>query len=105
MNYVVGFDLSLTAPAAVALPVNWKPGDWRAAKSWLLRPTAPKTDDVGGQLVRYEEISTWVCNIASRSLGKIEGVWVEQYAFSKNNAGASRLYELGGIVRMALYQQ
>ena len=47
-TWVLGFDLSLTAPAAVALPLDWRPGDWKRVKSWLIKPIAPKTDDTRG---------------------------------------------------------
>ncbi len=102
MKYAIGFDLSLTAPAAVALPLDWRPGDWQRVRFWLLKPPAPKSDDVAGQLVRYAAISQWVLNCYA-AVGRPKQYAVEAYAFSKNNASASKLMELGGIVRMNLY--
>ena len=105
MTYVFGFDLSLTAPAVVAVPLNWKPGDWKRVKSWLTHPTPPKTDDLEGQMMRYNLIAAWVLQCVLSIAGKHDvRLFVEQYAFSKNNAQASKLMELGGIVRMRMYE-
>ncbi len=102
MKYAIGFDLSLTAPAAVALPLDWKPGDWKNVRFWLLKPPAPKSDDVAGQLERYAAISQWAWD-RYVEVGRPASYAVEAYAFSKNNASASKLMELGGIVRLNLY--
>jgi len=102
MRWVIGFDLSLTAPAAVALPLNWRPGDWSKVRASILHPEAPKTDDVRGQLERYLKVEVWA--IARCTGYNIAGIFIEQYAYSKNNAHASRLMELGGTVRTALFE-
>jgi hypothetical protein len=108
---VVGFDLSLTAPAAVALPLDWRPGDWKRAKSWLIRPEAPKSDDRQGQLVRYGGITLWARGVIREAAGTRDAPGralaecaIEAYAFSKNTASASKLMELGGVVRVSLYE-
>ena len=106
MKFALGFDLSLTAPAAVALPLDWRPGDWQRARSYLLKPQAPKTDDTRGQYVRYAEIADWAYNVVDDcGAGDGDTYAIEQYAFSRNNAQASRLMELGGVVRMRLFQE
>lgn len=105
MSFVVGFDLSLTAPAAVAIPLNWRPGDWKRVKSWLARPMAPSKDDARGQLLRYKGIADWACSLVDEIGGRTATYFVEQYAFSRNNAQASKLMELGGIVRLALFDR
>ena len=109
--WVIGLDLSLTAPAGVALPLNWRPGDWRAVKWWLDHPKAPKNDDRRGQLERYAHIAAWVREVVWATVGvtrgppgsDLAGCYIEQYAFSRNNSQASRLMELGGIARMKLF--
>jgi Holliday junction resolvasome RuvABC endonuclease subunit len=101
VKYALGFDLSLTAPAAVALPLNWRPGDWKRAKSWLMKPKAPKNDDTAGQMARYGDIMRWAADVFEEETPSEYAI--EAYAFSKNNAQASRLMELGGIVRFRLY--
>jgi hypothetical protein len=110
-SWVIGFDLSLTAPAAVALPLDWKPGDWRHVKTWLTRPTPPRQDDLQGQLERYRIITDWALKAIEQATGvkgapghRLTECAVESYAFSKNNAQASKLMELGGVVRMALFE-
>jgi len=111
--WVIGFDLSLTAPAAVALPLDWKPGSWKEVRAWLLKPKAPSTDDLHGQLIRYWQIAEWALAIAAKCIvaGQDGGeaispdCFVEGYGFSKNNSQASRLMENGGIVKMMLFRE
>ena len=107
--WVIGFDLSLTAPAGVALPLNWRPGDWRAVEYWLDHPKAPKSDDQCGRLERYmyigDQVRRFIEKVTSPTCRGLRGCYIEQYAFSKNNAQASKLMELGGHVRVELYRQ
>jgi hypothetical protein len=107
--WVVGFDLSLTAPAAVALPLDWHPGTWKHVKAWLGRPPTPKgQDDLKGQLDRYIAIAQWASDCV-RELGpassKAIRCYVENYGFSANTANASRIQESGGAVKILLYQR
>ena len=107
--WVLGFDLSLTAPAAVALPLDWRPGDWKRAKTWKLSPKQPKDkDDLKGQIERQIEIAEWASSCV-RGLGpassKALRVYVENYGFSRNNASASRIQESGGITKALLYKR
>jgi hypothetical protein len=109
--WVIGFDLSLTAPAAVALPHDWRPGDWERVKTWTLAPPAPKSkDDLIGQMERYERIAEWatnVVNIIPTKMKALTGVqiYVEAYGYSANNANASRIMESGGIVKALIYRR
>lgn len=103
--YALGFDLSLTAPAAVAIPLNWRPGAWRSVKSWLYKipeKERPSNDDTRGQYERYIKIADWAVDVAREVRASVR-YGIENYAFSRNNAQASRLMELGGIVRIQLY--
>ena len=104
-TWVLGFDLSLTAPAAIALPLDWRPGDWKRAKAWLAEPPAPEgQDDLAGQLVRYIAIAEWAVRCAV-SCGRHVRGYIESYGFNKNNANASRLQESGGHVKAMLYRE
>lgn len=110
--WVIGLDLSLTAPAGVALPLNWHPGAWRVVKWWLDHPQAPKSDDRRGQLERYRLISDgvrrfieYVTGVRGAPRASLAGCYIEQYAFSKNNAQASKLMGLGEIVRLDLFER
>jgi Holliday junction resolvasome RuvABC endonuclease subunit len=105
MIRVVGFDLSLTAPAAIMLPGNWKPGAWGSVRAWLLKPAKPKTEDLERQLQRYIAIRKWVFAILDEFRGDEVHVFVEDYGFSKNQMGASRVRESGGIIRLAVYEK
>jgi hypothetical protein len=111
VRWCIGFDLSLSAPAAVALPLDWTPGDWARCKSWLGKPPTPKNqDDLRGQLDRYDAIASWAVNAVRETLEwqpattELDG-FVEAYGFSKNNASASRIMESGGVVKMRLYEK
>ena len=103
-GYSLGFDLSLTAPAAVALPHDWRPGDWKSVKFWLLKTKDPKNGaDTRGQYARYIQIVDWAQGIAKET--KTPPIYfIEGYGFRKNNAQASKLMELGGAVRVRLYE-
>lgn len=106
--WVLGFDLSLTAPAAVALPIDWKPGDWGRAKAWLLKTKAPSSsDDEVGQLNRYAQIALWAAGVVGgcSKLGARPQVFVEAYGFRKNNASASRIMEAGGITKLEVFKR
>lgn len=100
---MIGLDLSLTAPAACYLPDNWTPGDWAAARVYHITPRAPKNDDTRGHMKRYVEIAEWACSVIPRYSSQCS-VWIEGYAFHMNNSQASRLMELGGVVRVGIFQ-
>lgn len=107
MMWILGFDLSLRAPAAVALPSDWKPGDWKAVRTWLLKPKQPKQDDVRGQFERYNAIAEWATKIVGMCV--VRGVkpkcYVEAYGFSKNNAQASKIMGSGEIVKLEIFRR
>jgi hypothetical protein len=109
--WIIGFDLSLSAPAAVALPLDWRPGDWKRVKAWAGSPKKPENqDDLAGHAERYIEIAGWasdcICELGTKPAkpGAVRA-YVESYGFSKNNANASRIMESGGHVRAHLYQR
>lgn len=106
-KWVVGFDLSLRAPAAIALPFDWKPGDWKNIKAWLLKPPQPKQDDARGQLQRYAVIAEWAEKLVGVCVerGVKPACFVEAYGFSKNNAQASKIMGSGEIVKLAVFKR
>ena len=109
--WIVGFDLSLTAPAAVALPLNWKPGDWKQMRACHIAPKAPKGDDVRGRLDRYILISEWApavieaLGVPRHKMPTAVKVYVEDYGYSRSNAQASKVMESGGVVKVELYKR
>jgi hypothetical protein len=107
--WIVGFDLSLTAPAAVALPRDWRPGDWKRVHAWKLNPKPPKGDDTVGQCRRYRAIADWaemvIFDLIKWAKPKSTTLFVEAYGFSRNNASASRIQESGGIVKLAVFER
>lgn len=111
VGWCIGFDLSLTAPAAVALPLDWRPGDWRRMRHWLAKPPAPPSDDLKANLDRYLMIASWaedaVADVRSLGRGRLTPthVFVEAYGFSRNTASGSRIMESGGIVKARLFER
>ena len=108
--HVLGFDLSLRAPAAVALPLDWHPGDWKRVRTWATTTPEPETTaDLIGQLKRYRFIASWALDVVRtvnawpRSV--VAGAYVEDYGFRQNTAHASRIMGSGEIVRLELYER
>lgn len=107
MSYVLGLDLSIRAPAAVALPLNWRPGSWRQVRTWALSTTPPSSStDTLGRLRRYDEVSMWALGIITE-LGRanVRKVIAEDYAFTRNITSTTPLRESGGIVKYRLWRQ
>lgn len=106
MIWAIGFDLSLRAPAAVALPLDWKPGDWKRAKAWTAKPPEPKAkDDYAGQMARYAFIAEWACKcVGGLGNAEVHGA-VEAYGFSMNNSMSSVIMGSGEIVKLALWER
>jgi hypothetical protein len=106
--WVIGFDLSLRAPAAVALPKDWRPGDWKSVRAWLLKTKAPEDGaDQIGQMKRYLEISDWAVEVVGLIFKRSSRIslYVEDYGYSKNNKNAAHIMESGGIVRADIWRR
>lgn len=107
-GWVVGFDLSLSSPAAVALPRDWRPGDWRHARSWNMKPRPPKSkDDLAGRCERYIAIAEWAAGVVKSCVVGDDPprCFREAYGFRKSNAQASAIMESGGVIATTLYQR
>jgi hypothetical protein len=105
---IVGFDLSLSSPAAVALPLDWRPGDWKRARTWNMKPRAPKNkDDLAGRCERYIAIAEWASEVVKGCVGDKTPprCFREAYGFRKSNAQASAIMESGGVIATTLYQR
>lgn len=102
---VVGFDLSLKAPAACFIPAGWELGDWNRLTSTtyvghddaLVRTTA---DGLRWQYRRLAKISEWARAFVLTH--RAAHTFVENYAFSKSSSSVTRLAELGGVARVEL---
>jgi hypothetical protein len=100
--WVIGFDLSLTAPAAVVLPQDWKPGDWKRVRAHWCKPTAPKSSaDLHGQLKRFGEIAQWAISVVASLPRKDVEAYVEDYGYHQGMVAAIK--ESGGIVKHELF--
>ncbi len=112
MKWVIGFDLSLKNYAAVALPLDWRPGDWKRVKAWRVEGEKLPLADLIGHTKRYISIANWAVSCVKELGGgrAVKGahaveVYVESYGFNKNNALASRVMESGGHVKAELFRR
>lgn len=104
-GWVIGFDLSLTAPAAVAIPLDWRPGTWRRVESSLIRPPEPPKDaPLEWHMRRYITIAAWAVGFVSRFVGP-RHVFRESYGFNQNTKNGSRIMESGGIACCDIYRR
>lgn len=98
MPTLLGLDLSLTAAAAVAVPLDWD-GDWRRVESTVVgmplrrdatdAERARRTETIAAQLVAF-----------ARAHCVTQAV-IEGYAYAATHQ-AHALGELGGVVRLEL---
>lgn len=98
MTVLLGLDLSVTAAAAVAVPLNWA-GDFRRVSSIVVGERLRRDATDAERARRCETIATRIVGFA-RSAGATHAV-IEGYAFSRADA-AHTLGELGGVVRLEL---
>lgn len=105
---VVGLDLSLTGPAAVAIPPRWVIGMWSALYAWTREYPPIKEGYEVGRAARLVEISAaveeFILQVSVRRSCPVV-VYVENYAFQKRSSSVTKLAELGGAVRARLYQR
>ena len=100
---VIGLDLSLTAPAACRIPVGWEIGDWSALEVAAWQPPAPAgPDDLDGLYRRLSWITSAVSEFCARRTRPV--VAIESYAFAARSSSVTKLAELGGCVRVILWQ-
>jgi len=104
-GYVLAFDLSVTAPGAVALPLLWRLGQWSSVKAWLGKFKSPPNDDQAAQLQRYAAIGDWACAIVA-SLGAVPiHAYVEGYSFGHSTNQQARIIESRGVIRHELFKR
>lgn len=99
---VVGLDLSLRSPAAVLIPAGWELGNWHELSWWSGNFPPPAPGDLAGQYARLLHITKTVVDFVVGS-GATD-VFVENYAFSASSTSVTKLAELGGAVRVALWR-
>lgn len=104
---VLGFDLSLSAPAACFAPAGWRPGDWGALRLWTRAFATVPDDDIAGQIERLVVVARAVHEqVVEHGMGEPAlVVAIEGYAFRKRSASVTKLAELGGVVRVRLLER
>ena len=106
----VGLDLSLTAPAACRIPPGWEIGDWGALDVEAWEPPAAPEDplDYDALYFRLSWITRRVVDFClplsvTAGVERRPVVAIENYGFSRRSSSVTKLAELGGAVRVALW--
>lgn len=97
---VGGFDLSLTATGMVAVPEHWC-GDWSRIRTGRAGKKLTKTASPAEQIERIRSIRGRVQAFVKAN--HITVAVIEEYAFSATTVGAHSLGELGGVIKVELY--
>jgi len=95
---LLGLDLSLTASAAVAVPLDWD-GQWSRVRTCVVGEKLRRDATDAERARRTETIAARLVGFA-RAVSATHG-FVEGYAFGQSTA-AHALGELGGVVRLEL---
>jgi hypothetical protein len=105
---IIGLDLSLRGPAAVAIPFDWA-FDWKLQHATFGYELKEPTEET--RIERLLTISRDVRMFIRRNLPKGAAdasgvkVYVENYAFSRSSSSVTKLAELGGIVRGEVWRE
>lgn len=103
---VIGFDLSLSRPAACTIPAGWRLGDWGTLDYRSVEPPGVgDAADLAGRYRRLSFVARWVIDLLWNEQqpwpDRIQHAFVEEYAFSARSSSVTKLAELGGVVRVA----
>jgi len=93
---VLGLDLSLTSPAAVAIRPDWRIGVWSELATLNLKPEVPTNEKEKAARIRFivEQMLSFACRQG------VGAAFVEDYAFSRQSSSVTKLAELGGHARV-----
>jgi hypothetical protein len=98
---LLGLDLSATAAAAVAVPLDWD-GDWQRVRWTLVGEPLLKGASDEDRARRTERIARKIVRFAHEH--RAFAAWIESYAFSMRTM-AHTLGEVGGVVRLELVRE
>ena len=98
MTVLLGLDLSLTAAAAVAVPLDWD-GDWSRVHSVVVGEPLHRTATDAERARRTETIASRL--VAFAQAERATTAFIEGYAYGLRTSAHS-LGELGGVVRLEL---
>lgn len=106
-RFAVGLDLSLRGSGLVALPFDFLGADgpqWERAISATYGYPLESTATVAEKAERWLHIANGIIDTILGDIGaeNVAGVYIEQYAFSRQTNQAHALAELGGVVKAAL---
>lgn len=98
---LLGLDLSATAAAAVAVPLDWD-GEWRRVRWTVVGEPLVKSASDADRARRTERIAQAIVRFAHEHRAFV--AWIESYAFSMRTM-AHTLGEVGGVVRLELVRE
>ncbi len=98
MTVLLGLDLSLTASAGVAVPLDWD-GQWRRVATLVVGEDLRRDCSDEMRARRTETIATRIVTFAKSRRATV--AFIEGYAYSMLTSSHS-LGELGGVVRLEL---
>lgn len=97
----VGLDLSLTASAACAVPLNWN-HDLALVKTYIVGRKLTLEATPQDALDRMLEIADGIFEFCRTVQAR--HVWIEQHAFGAQGRNANQTIEMTGIVKAKLYE-
>jgi hypothetical protein len=100
MIVVGGFDLSLTSSGMVAVPEDWA-GDWARIRTGRAGQKLTKEATPEQQIERLRSIRGRVQAFVKTH--HVTVAVIEEYAFSATTIGAHSLGELGGVIKVELF--
>lgn len=95
---LMGLDLSATAAAACAVPLDWD-GQWQRVRTHVVGLPLPRDASDWDRAMRCEAIARALVAFAHEH--GVSEAWIEGYAFGQRTA-AHTLAEVGGVVRLEL---
>ncbi len=98
---IVGLDLSLRGSAACWMPAKWK-GDTTKLEMGTFGYPLTKDATLSEIMDRYLAIANGIVEFVK--LRTTRAIYVEDYAFSMRSSSTAVLHELGGVVKVMLYQ-
>jgi Holliday junction resolvasome RuvABC endonuclease subunit len=102
-RYVAGLDLSLRCAGVALVPTDWAPGlDWSRVHARSVGVSLKKDATEWERGHRVSAMSRAIVDFLGQF--QVERTFIEQYAFSQMLSQAHSLGELGGAVKLRLYE-
>jgi hypothetical protein len=99
---ILGLDLSLRAAGLALAPLDWAPGlHWQRI---VVRTVGAKLPDDATELQKVKRIAGIANTIVDFAVARgVTFAWFEQYAYNAKDSRQHALGELGGVVKLRLF--